>query len=174
MSDSFVQRHRREDQSNHRARLKAGTVLSSRGVEQSVEEVYFPSSRVVFCLPFNHPRLWPERPDGDCGGHEPEPRSPRRLKVYMWSNHTSGMSTLRGDGISASEDDSSQGGLVRDESATIEESLDFEVGVALRSGQDRTEVDMEHRMSGVVGTHDTGSYELPVSSMKASSCRLFA
>ena len=43
-----MQRHRREDQSNHRARLKAGTVLSSRGVEQSVEEVYFPSSRVVF------------------------------------------------------------------------------------------------------------------------------
>ena len=84
------------------------------------------------------------------------------------------MSTLRGDGISASEDDSSHGGLVRNESATIDESSVFKDGVALRSGQDRTEVDMEHRMSGVVGTHDTGSYELPVSSMKASSCRLFA
>ena len=55
MSDSFVQRHRREEQSNHRARLNVGTVLSSRGVEQSVEEVYFPSSRVVFaCRSITH------------------------------------------------------------------------------------------------------------------------
>ena len=31
---------------------------------------------------------------------------------------------------------------MRDESATIDESLDFKDGVALRSGQDRTEVDI--------------------------------
>ena len=104
-------KHRREGGS-----IKSSCVSKSWHLfmdPRSVEDVCFPSDRVIIvCRTINRERAsgWSIQVGIVMGTNlNHEVRSPRRLKLYMWrEKHASGVSRLRGDVISASEDFSSQ------------------------------------------------------------------